>query len=114
MITMKNSLFLILATLLMLVSCSGNKSPKESTDVLEMDSARMVVVKYSVEGMTCGGCENTVINALEELNGIESVTASFKEAYVMVAFDSAMVTQDQIAETVTAKGYTFEGLFEEE
>jgi copper chaperone CopZ len=114
MITMKNSLFLILATLLMLLSCNGNKTPEESTDALEMDSARMVVMKYSVEGMTCGGCENTVINALEGLNGIDGVEASFKEAYVQVTFDTAMVTQDQIAETVTSKGYTFAGLFEEE
>lgn len=37
-----------------------------------------------VKGMVCGGCENRVKNALEAVNGIESVEANHETGLVKV------------------------------
>ena len=38
----------------------------------------------NVKGMVCGGCENRVKNALEEIEGIEKVEADYKTGIVKI------------------------------
>ena len=38
----------------------------------------------NVEGMVCGGCENRVVNALNEIGGIEKVVANHENGTVLV------------------------------
>lgn len=39
---------------------------------------------YTVTGMSCGGCEQNVENAVSELDGVESVTADNENDSVVV------------------------------
>lgn len=38
----------------------------------------------NVEGMVCGGCENRVVNALKDIDGVESVIANHENGKVTV------------------------------
>ncbi|MCX6551797.1 MAG: cation transporter [Acidobacteria bacterium] len=69
----------------------------------------MDTVTVRVTGMTCGGCENAVKRALGRLDGVAVVTASHVEQKVGVTFDPARVTLDQIAQKITAAGFTVAG-----
>ena len=62
-------------------------------------------IDFHVTGMTCGGCENAVTRALQQLPGVESVTASHAANRVAVTFDSARVTRAQLADRIEALGY---------
>ncbi len=61
-----------------------------------------VVIK--VEGMVCGGCENRVKNALQTLDGVNSVEASHENGIVKVNFDDS-VDVNKIKEKIEDIGF---------
>jgi copper chaperone CopZ len=58
-----------------------------------------------VKGMTCEGCEVAVENALIKLDGVTFVRASSADEEVIVYYDSSIVTEIQLRQTVTKAGY---------
>ena len=62
-------------------------------------------IELKVEGMTCGGCVNSVQNALNRRNGISSATADLDSGVVTVEFDSAIIQQPVIAAAITEAGF---------
>ena len=106
---MKNLIWIALFGLL-IFGCSGNKdkSGKESGDPAEelvIAPENLQKIKFDVGGMTCTGCENTVIKGVSELEGIKEVTASFIDSVAIVTFDKTKATPAQMAEAITKKGY---------
>jgi copper ion binding protein len=63
-------------------------------------------LQLTVNGMTCGGCENAVRRAVGKLEGVESVTADHHTGLVGVNFDPDQVTASAIKEEIEAIGYT--------
>ena len=63
-------------------------------------------VQLTVTGMTCGGCENAVKRALQQLPGVHEVSASHLGNEVNVTFDEALVTLQAVRERIEALGYT--------
>ena len=61
----------------------------------------------NVKGMVCGGCENRVKNALGEIEGVESVEASFKTGIVKVT-SSENVEKETLEETIDDIGFEVE------
>ena len=61
-----------------------------------------VVIK--VEGMVCGGCENRVKNALQTLDGVNSVEASHKNGIVKVNLGDS-VDVNKIKEKIDDIGF---------
>ncbi|HHM02490.1 MAG TPA: heavy-metal-associated domain-containing protein [Caldithrix abyssi] len=45
-------------------------------------------VTLKVKGMMCGGCENTVQNAVMEVEGVQSVKASHADGTATVVYDA--------------------------
>lgn len=58
---------------------------------------------YTVEGMTCGHCELSVREAVEELPGVESVQADRETGRLTVS--GAGIDDAAIREAVEAAGY---------
>jgi copper chaperone len=58
-----------------------------------------------VTGMTCGGCENAVKRTVSQLDGVSEVAASHKAEEVVVSYDAARVSRDQIAAKIQRLGY---------
>jgi copper chaperone CopZ len=62
-------------------------------------------LQLTVTGMTCGGCEQAVTRALQQVAGVRDVTASHLANAVAVTFDEATVTPQMIRDRIEALGY---------
>lgn len=58
-----------------------------------------------VHGMTCGGCENAVRNALTRLDGVIKVEPDHAGDRVALRFDEGRVSEDEIKERIRLAGY---------
>jgi copper chaperone len=58
-----------------------------------------------VEGMTCGGCEQTLQEGVGKLAGVSSVRASHKEKKAWVRYDAARIAPDRIVDAIVKLGY---------
>ncbi len=58
-----------------------------------------------VQGMMCAHCENRVVQACKELEGLNEIHASAAENKVECDFDEAKLNVAQIKETIEAVGY---------
>lgn len=65
----------------------------------------MTSITLNVSGMTCGGCENSVRNALLTRPGVHEVTASHTAGTVSIKFDAAKVDAAQIGSAIEAAGF---------
>ena len=64
----------------------------------------MKEIKLKVNGMECNGCENRVINALKNIEGIESVSANHETGIVTITLNKE-IEQSLIEETIENLGY---------
>ncbi|MDX5895163.1 heavy-metal-associated domain-containing protein [Rubrobacter radiotolerans] len=60
---------------------------------------------FRVEGMSCGHCEMSVQEELEELDGVKSAKADHVEGTVVVAYEEGRVTGEQFRAAVEEAGY---------
>jgi len=65
----------------------------------------MQTIELKVAGMTCGGCVNSIQNALNEQSGINSATADLDSAIVKVDFDPAAINEGAIKTAIEAAGF---------
>jgi copper chaperone len=62
-------------------------------------------LQLTVNGMTCGGCENAVKKALSQIDGVEEVSASHAAHLVGVTYDTGKVTPAVLKARIEALGY---------
>lgn len=77
---------------------------KKNTAGIEVSNIQQV--NFEIKGMTCTGCEEHVKHAVNEVEGVTSVTASFKDGKASVQFDKQKVTKEVIIEAINETGYT--------
>ncbi len=58
-----------------------------------------------VTGMACGGCEDTVTETLDAVDGISSVTASHEDDEVDIEYDAETVDTATISDAIEDAGY---------
>ena len=61
--------------------------------------------EFKVQGMTCGGCERSVQNALTSHKGVVAAKADRVSGTVAVEFDPAQIQQAALAKAITAAGF---------
>jgi len=61
-----------------------------------------------VTGMKCGGCETTVKNTVQALDGVLLVNASSKNDKVDVEFDDSKTSLDDIKTSITNAGFNIQ------
>ncbi|MCX7706785.1 MAG: cation transporter [Anaerolineae bacterium] len=66
----------------------------------------MVKKTYRVNDMHCANCAMRIEGIEDELPGVRSVVASYKQGRMTVEFDETQVSDAQIIAAVQAKGYT--------
>lgn len=59
----------------------------------------------AVDGMSCDGCERNVVDALDELDGVDSSSADHEAGEVVVEHDPAVADEETIGETIEDAGY---------
>jgi copper chaperone len=65
----------------------------------------MEQIILNVTGMTCGGCEGAVKQAVSRIDGVMQVIASHAENQVIVDFDATKADRVRIAEAINKAGY---------
>lgn len=80
-------------------------SPKQHTADKEKTPAVMVEMTIKVEGMTCTECEQSIAKGVNELAGIDSISANHLDSTAFVRFDSTKTNLKQISEAIAKRGY---------
>ena len=62
--------------------------------------------KFDVSGMTCAACQAHVDRAVSKLDGVESVAVNLLAGSMLVDYDPAQVTPDDICTAVDRAGYS--------
>lgn len=62
--------------------------------------------KFAVGGMTCAACQAHVDRAVSKLDGVESVAVNLLAGSMLVNYDPAQVTPDDICTAVDRAGYS--------
>lgn len=58
-----------------------------------------------VKGMKCGGCETSVREAVQALDGVVSVQPNFRENTVEVEYEEGKADLEAIRKAIAAKGF---------
>jgi copper chaperone len=66
----------------------------------------MSTIRFTVQGMKCGGCESGVKQAVGACPGVISVAASHKEQSVDVEYDASVADLSGIKKAITDRGFT--------
>tara|TARA_B000000557_G_C20621860_1_gene378413 strand:- start:328 stop:546 length:219 start_codon:yes stop_codon:yes gene_type:complete len=64
------------------------------------------IMEFSVSGMSCGGCEGKITNALSEISGVKKVTASASNGTVIVKVKG--VESQVISDKITSVGFVIQ------
>tara|TARA_Y100001933_G_scaffold46972_1_gene44879 strand:- start:7869 stop:8501 length:633 start_codon:yes stop_codon:yes gene_type:complete len=62
-------------------------------------------LNYSIQGMTCAGCEAHIEHEVNQLNGILEVDANYETSSAFIKYDKGKVTPDEIASAIAKPGY---------
>lgn len=79
--------------------------PDNKKEVVIVSESDIQTVNFDVEGMTCASCEEHVKHAVNELEGIVNVEASFEKAKAKVKFDKTKTSKEDIEKAINATGY---------
>lgn len=61
--------------------------------------------KFSVEGITCGGCANSIKSALGRLKGVSSVEVDVPGKTVVVAHDEEQASREVVIDALGKAGF---------
>lgn len=59
-----------------------------------------------VEGMTCGGCEQSIQTAVGQLDGVQSVNADHSAGSIQIDFDDTVVDEAAIRGQIEEAGFS--------
>jgi copper chaperone len=65
----------------------------------------METADIRVDGMSCGGCEDRLTEALGRVAGVGSVAADHEKGNVRVMFDSQRISEADLRERITLCGF---------
>ena len=103
---------IVLCISLLAGACSSSGSKSAGTDTAEevsIPQENLKLVNLEVKGMTCEGCENTVVSNIRKLDGIQDATASHTRKEAIVRFDSTRTSVEAISKAIADAGYLVEG-----
>lgn len=80
-------------------------SPKQHTADKEKTPAVMVEMTIKVDGMTCTECEQSIAKGVNELAGIDSISANHLDSTAFVRFDSTKTNLREISAAIAKRGY---------
>lgn len=78
-------------------------------EVVVVDKANIETVEFSIDGMTCTGCEEHVNHELNKLSGIISSNASYENGNAIIEFDNSKTHVAEIESVINGTGYTVTG-----
>lgn len=102
---MKYIVPLVFVFFISLSGCKTSGTKAEDFASAADTSLTLVKAEFKVNGMHCTGCENTIKTNVREINGVNSVEASFKDSNAVVLFDSTRTNVIAILSAIEDAGY---------
>ncbi len=65
----------------------------------------MANINLNVEGITCGGCEKSIRNALLGRDGVNEVNASHETGIVTIDFDDGQIQPEALQQAIEDAGF---------
>lgn len=63
------------------------------------------VMEYKIDGMTCSGCEQHVINEVNKVSGVIKSQVSYDKGNAIIEFDPALVEEKEVTKAISRTGY---------
>ena len=79
--------------------------PDNKKEVVIINQSNIQTLNFDVKGMTCASCEEHVKHAVNELEGIVNINASYEKANAEVEFDNTKTTKEDIEKAINSTGY---------
>lgn len=79
------------------------KPKTQATALAVVDNKQQV--KFTIQGMTCEGCEEHVNNELSKVNGVLAYKTSYATRSSLVTFDKSKVDEKTIEAAINKTGY---------
>ena len=98
------SIFVVLFALFSSACCDASKETKTQTE------PKVLMKTIDVKGMTCEGCEATIVSYVTKVDGVISSKASHVKESVIVKYDTSITDIDTIMQTISKIGYKVNGL----
>lgn len=92
-------IILIAILALSIVSCTPKQTPKETVQPILVES------NLKVNGMHCDDCEASIAKGVNELAGIDSISANHEDSTAYVRFDSNKTNLDDINKAIEGRGF---------
>jgi mercuric ion transport protein len=91
-------------TILFCVIACTNKSQVMKGSVSNSEMQALISTDFHINGMTCTGCEKTIVMTVKGIDGVKDVTASYIDSLATVTFDSTMTTTAMISQKINELG----------
>ena len=79
---------------------------KTEKRIMVMDISNIQKVEFTISGMTCASCEEHLNLKVNQLMGIFSSNASYKNENAIVEFDNSKTNISEIEKVINATGYS--------
>ncbi len=66
----------------------------------------MIKKTFKIPDMSCTNCAMKIESLEDDLDGVKEVNASYHKLEMVIEFDEAKLTDDEIVAAVKKKGYT--------
>lgn len=80
--------------------------PNTESNTIIVESDNVQQAEFTIDGMTCTGCEEHIKHAVSEVPGFIEVTASYEEGKATVKFDKTKSTIQDVMAAINETGYT--------
>jgi mercuric ion transport protein len=107
-------LFVLAILGIALFSCQGNSSrdreiPESERPEITVAPENLSSISFDVEGMTCTGCESTVVRSVKSMNGVVEANASHETGKATVQFDKTLIDMQALEAAIESRGYKVKG-----
>jgi copper chaperone CopZ len=79
--------------------------PNNEKQIIIIDKSNIQTVEFTISGMTCSGCEETIKHEVNKLNGIIKVEASYENSNAEIQFDNTKTNINEIEKAINSTGY---------
>ncbi|MEQ8518622.1 MAG: mercuric transport protein MerTP [Cytophagales bacterium] len=80
--------------------------PETEKQYIILDKSNIQKVYFSIDGMTCTGCEVHLNHEVNKLSGIIKSTASYEKGNAIVEFDNSKTNISEIEMAINGTGYS--------
>lgn len=80
--------------------------PKTTNQTIVTDKSNIQTAEFTINGMTCSGCEVHVNHEVNKLTGIVKTTVSYENGNAIIEFDQTQTNIDEIEKAIEKTGYS--------